>query len=95
MADESEDLAQRGCPRCRVRLIAAFAKDLGALSRTTRDDAPPIPICGRCGFAEVFAAIPSTAWPVSAGQRALEDERWRKLCDTFPDAFPNEERGDA
>jgi len=65
------------CPRCRARPIL----DLGALSRTTRDDGAEIVVCGHCGDLEAFTEeggwlAPFTEWPLSPERLAAEERMW-------------------
>jgi hypothetical protein len=69
------------CPRCWARLIL----DLGALSRTTRDDGAGITVCGHCGTLEAVAEeagqlAPFTDWPLSPEQLAAEERAWYAMA---------------
>ena len=66
----------RRCPRCAASM---FEVGRGGLSRTTRDDGPPVEVCSRCEARESLYGydpadqIPLTEWPLSPEQLANEE----------------------
>ncbi len=71
------------CPRCAVNPQYPLGKNLGALSRTTRDEGAPITVCPDCGSREAMVveygeeyevSLPSyTDWPLSVEELLAED----------------------
>ncbi len=78
--------AARKCPRCEAGIIRTILDvatgeetEIGAVSRTTRDDGPAVLVCTRCGEREATYGhdptkqVPLSAWPLEIDQLLAEE----------------------
>lgn len=61
----------RSCPRCDACYFNS--ERAASVSRTTRDNGPPIYVCNRCGQAETFNVVPFADWPLSIENLLAEE----------------------
>lgn len=72
MAPKLEDAK---CPRCQINPAYPRGRNLGALSRATRDGGPEVIVCPDCcGEREALAGVvPMGEWPLSIDALLAED----------------------